>query len=120
MVSGLGLARLAYSGNSLASCLSMASSLRSRSAIDGADRLRRLRIGRANCGQQALVFALAAADQVLPIAHNLRKRPRALGEAHRHLRERIGRTGLQRPLRQLEAFLARLGISAVGAVYGTG
>ena len=66
------------------------------------------RIGLADGGQQAPVLALAAGDEVLPLAHQPCQRPAALGEAHRHLGERIGGPGLQRPLRQLEALLASL------------
>ena len=71
------------------------------------DRLRRLGVGRAHGGEQALVLTLSPADQILPLAHDLRERPVALGEAHRHLGERIGGIRLQRPLRQLEALIAR-------------
>ena len=46
------------------------------------------------------------------------KRSRALGEAHRHLRQRISCTGLQRPLCQLEAFLARFCAIGIGAIDG--
>ena len=66
--------------------------------------------------EQAFVLALSPADQILPVAHDLGERPATLGEAHRHLCQRIGGARLQRPLRELEARLARRSVAAAGTV----
>ena len=69
----------------------MAVELRVKPGDRGADCVRRSCICLADGSQQALVLALALGDEILALAHQPCQRPRALGEPHRHLGERIGR-----------------------------
>ena len=92
--------------------------LRVKSGDRGADCVRRSGICLADGGQQALVLALALGDEILALAHQPCQPPRAFGEPHRHLGERIGRARVQGPLRQLKALRARCRAAAARAVHG--
>jgi hypothetical protein len=81
--------------------------LRVKSGDRGADCVRRSGICLADGSQQALVLAMALGDEILALAHQPCQWPRAFGEPHRHLGERIGRARVQGPLRQLKALRAR-------------
>ena len=108
MVSGLGLARLAYSGNSMAEPLVDGIELRVEVGDNSAHRVRRLGIGYTDSRQQVLVLALTPGDQVLPITHNCDSGPAPLAKRTDICASASAAPGLQRPLRKLEAFFARL------------
>ena len=116
MPSGFGLESSAYSGNSLARLLSMASSLVSRSTMVA--RIASVAFASAlpTASSRRLSSARRANDKVLALPNERCERPTTLGKTCRHLCERVRRACLQGPLRRLETLLACRGSISISAI----
>ena len=96
--------------------VSMAPRVRVNVGDGRAECIRRLGVGLPIAASRRLSSAWRRATKSCRSRTIAEQPPRALGEAHRHLRERIGGARLQRPLCQLEALLTRGRAVAAGAV----